>query len=66
MSDYTNNQTFKPGDRVEFHPGVDLWARGAKYATVVRVLKGQRLEVDVDRLNRTTRTSFQSVRHIAE
>lgn len=25
------------GDRVEIHPGTDLWMRGAKYGTVVGV-----------------------------
>lgn len=33
--DYTPLQTFKPGDRVELHPGCDLWMRGAKYGTVI-------------------------------
>ena len=35
--DYTADQTFKPGDRVELHPGCDLWMRGAKFGTVVEI-----------------------------
>lgn len=34
--EYSKAQIFKPGDRVELHPSMDLWMRGAKYATVVR------------------------------
>ena len=33
-ADYTSGQTFKAGDRVELHPGCDLWMRGARYGTV--------------------------------
>lgn len=27
---------YNVGDRVEIHPGSDLWMRGARYGTVVR------------------------------
>jgi hypothetical protein len=37
--DYTINQTFRPGDRVELCPSLDLWMRGAKYAIVQRICK---------------------------
>lgn len=33
--DYTPNQTFKKGDRVELHPGAGLRKQGAKFGTVV-------------------------------
>lgn len=32
--DYTLEQTFEVGQRVELHPGCDLWMRGARYGTV--------------------------------
>lgn len=32
--DYTHMQTFHTGDRVELHPGCDLWMRGAKFGTI--------------------------------
>jgi hypothetical protein len=28
---------FKAGDRVELHPGTDLWMRGARYGIVTRI-----------------------------
>jgi hypothetical protein len=35
-NDY-EGKPIKPGDRVELHPGCDLWMMGAKYGMVVRV-----------------------------
>jgi hypothetical protein len=32
-----DNCSIKVGDRVELHPGTDLWARGAKYGEVRRI-----------------------------
>lgn len=32
--DYTAHQTFEPGDRVELHPGCDLWMQGARFGTI--------------------------------
>ncbi len=32
--DYAPNGVFDAGDRVEVHPGLDLWAAGAKFGTV--------------------------------
>lgn len=29
---------YSVGDRVELHPGTDLWMRGARYATVVAII----------------------------
>jgi hypothetical protein len=37
--DYTTRQSFKPGDRVELCPSLDLWMRGAKFAIVQRICK---------------------------
>lgn len=31
---------FRAGDRVQLHPATDLWMRGARYATVVRIGRG--------------------------
>jgi len=28
--------TLKVGSRVELHPGMDLWMRGARYGTVIK------------------------------
>lgn len=40
------------GDRVELHPGCDLWMRGARYGTVVGVslTAGDRVRVELDKL----------------
>jgi len=34
MTGYDGNG-YSVGDRVELHPGTDLWMRGARYGTVV-------------------------------
>ena len=38
------------GDRVELHPGTDLWMRGARYGTVVRLslTPSDRVHVELD------------------
>ena len=33
-----DGKTFTVGDRVEIHPGTDLWMMGARYGTVVWVM----------------------------
>jgi hypothetical protein len=40
------------GDRVELHPGCDLWARGARYGTVVglSLTPGDRVKVALDKV----------------
>ena len=40
------------GDRVELHPGTDLWARGARFGTVVGVslTPNDRVRVELDKL----------------
>lgn len=41
---------YQIGDRVELHPGTDLWMRGARYATVVgtRPTERDRVHVELD------------------
>jgi hypothetical protein len=39
---------FKVGDRVELHPATDLWMRGARFATVIKV-GTKRVHVKLDR-----------------
>jgi hypothetical protein len=34
-SDYTLEQRFASGDRVELSPACDLWMRGARFGTIV-------------------------------
>lgn len=36
-----DNDTIFVGSRVELHPAMDLWMRGAKYGTIVRVRAGK-------------------------
>ena len=38
------------GDRVEIHPGTDLWMRGARFGTVVRrsATPADRVHVEMD------------------
>lgn len=63
--DYTDRQTFKPGDRVELHPGCDLWMRGARFATVDRAA-GSIVWVTVDKLTFRPMRWFhrESLRHV--
>lgn len=67
-TDYTNNQSFQPGDRIELHPSCDLWMRGARYGTVKRVLSVGRLVVKMDhpQVRRLVTTTVQSVRPTRE
>ena len=41
---------YSVGDRVELHPATDLWMRGARYATVVRIslTPNDRVTVELD------------------
>lgn len=64
-NDYTNNQTFQPGDRVELHPGCDLWMRGARYGTVKRLLSVGRVRVQLDKVGTPVTSTVQSLRHIS-
>lgn len=47
-ADYTVFQVFTRGDRVELHPGCDLWARGARFGTVHGSLPDGRILVRMD------------------
>ncbi len=42
---------FRPGTRVQLHPGTDLWAQGARFGTVTRTTR-QRVYVRLDRTGR--------------
>ena len=33
----------KIGDRVELHPGMDLWMRGARFGVVTKVIPGKQV-----------------------
>jgi hypothetical protein len=35
-----NDKSISVGSRVELHPGMDLWMRGARYGTITRVRSG--------------------------
>jgi hypothetical protein len=43
---------YEIGDRVELHPGTDLWMRGARYGTVVgaSLTPADRVHVTLDKL----------------
>lgn len=47
-----DGKPFEVGDRVELHPGLDLWMRGARYGEVVRTLctPDDRVHVKLDRM----------------
>lgn len=38
----------KEKDRVQLHPGTDLWMRGARFGTVVKVGRNKRVQVLLD------------------
>lgn len=54
------------GDRVEIHPGTDLWMSGARYGTVVRMslTPRDRVRVSMDRLHRDVSASADTFRRI--
>ena len=51
MTGYDGNG-YEIGDRVELHPGTDLWMRGARYGTVVgaSLTPDDRVHVEMDKL----------------
>jgi len=54
------------GDRVELHPGTDLWMRGARYGDVVglSLTPNDRVRVKIDRTGRTIRGSEDTFRRV--
>lgn len=55
MTGYDGNE-YEVGDRVEIHPGTDLWMRGARYGVVERVslTPADRVHVRLDKLPKRT------------
>ena len=47
-----DGSTFEVGDRVEIHPGCDLWMMGARFGTVVGVVPTSmdRVRVELDKV----------------
>lgn len=47
-----DGSTFTIGDRVEIHPGTDLWMQGARYGTVVGLVptSEDRVRVEMDKV----------------
>ena len=54
------------GDRVELHPGTDLWMRGARYGDVVglSLTPNDRVRVKIDRTGRTISGSEDTFRRV--
>ena len=52
MTGYDGNG-YDIGDRVEIHPGTDLWMRGARFGTVVgsSLTPADRVHVKLDKLS---------------
>lgn len=51
----------KTGDRVELHPGCDLWMRGAKYGTITKVDEAKQIahvRMDYPQVKRVQRVPF--------
>jgi hypothetical protein len=48
-----DGSTFTVGDRVEIHPGTDLWMMGARYGTVRSIVptSEDRVRVEMDRVS---------------
>lgn len=66
MTGYDGNG-YNVGDRVELHPGTDLWMKGARYGVVVgrRPTPKDRVHVVLDKLpNRTFSGSEDTFRRI--
>ena len=49
---HTNPSEFTPGQRVQLHPGLDLWMRGARYGTVKKIGR-DRVHVELDATGKT-------------
>lgn len=47
-----DGSTFAVGDRVEIHPGTDLWMMGARYGTVRKIVptSEDRVRVEMDKV----------------
>ena len=54
------------GDRVELHPGTDLWMRGARYGDVVglSLTRNDRVRVKIDRTGQTIHGSEETFRRV--
>jgi hypothetical protein len=49
---HTAPSEFTPGQRVQLHPGMDLWMRGARYGTVKKIGR-DRVHVEIDATGKT-------------
>ena len=58
---------YSVGDRVELHPGTDLWMRGARYGRVIgsSSTPNDRVRVKLDKLARTFAGSEDTFRRVA-
>lgn len=65
MTGYDGNG-YDIGDRVELHPGSDLWMRGARYGTVTHVSTRGIVFVKVDKTRRSVAGNADSFRRIPE
>ena len=64
-----DGRTFTIGDRIELHPGTDLWMRGARYGEVVglSLTKDDRVRIKLDALPTQTHScSADTVRKIPQ
>jgi hypothetical protein len=50
---HTDAHEFQKGQRVQLHPGTDLWARGDRYGTVTKIMK-RSVHVKTDHGNKTS------------
>lgn len=62
--DYTSEQVFSVGDRVELSPATDLWMRGAKYGQVAAVAP-LRVRMDHPSVRKLVVVNHTLIRHIA-
>ncbi len=65
--DYAPNGVFDPGDRVELHPGLDLWARGARCGTVRGIDKATghvKIRMDNRSVRKLVRLFPDRIRHV--
>jgi hypothetical protein len=51
---------FKPGQRIQLHPGTDRWMRGDRYGEVLKVGR-LKLTVKMDRSGQTIRVAPRNV-----
>src|SRR5574343_2017045 len=61
---HDNQIGLTPGQRVELHPGLDLWMRGARFGTVLRIRPDWTVRVKLDVLQNPVTIRWQDLKGV--